>query len=312
MALVSFDKNDVVRIQTTFTNTAGTATDPTDVSIVVKPPSGTETTYDYNPGDIVKSSTGIYYLDVTANATGMWVFRWTGTGTVAQIDEGQFYVLLTDLQGSSVLAGYNELREKVFTVVRDSSRNFVTEADVDLWLGEGMDDLSSRLHLSQNTKTDSDSAISGNTIAIPTDFVDLIWLKVDRSGSDNDYVLPVDEELFNYYEESGADLSVTIARSFDGSFELYPTPSGTDYTLRYWSSTSTDLTAFTGTLRTRMVNYARAHAKYKEGEFTAGDRYLELYERGLPAPSDAGRNRPLLPATIRPEFGWFDSSAYRD
>lgn len=309
MALVSFDKNDVVRIQVTFKNSAGTPTDPTDVTVVVKAPSGTETTYDYNPGDIVRSSAGVYYLDVTANATGMWVFRWTGTGTVAQIDEGQFYVLLTDIQGSSVLAGLNELREKVFAVVRDTARTLVTEAEVDLWLIEGMEDLSSRLHLTQNSKTQADSAISSNRIAIPSDYADLVSLKVDRSGADNDYVLFVDDDLWNYHNEAGSDLSVTIGRTFNGNFELYPTPSGTTYTLRYWSSSS-DIAGFTGALRTRIANYARAYAKWKEGDMGQGDRYMELYERGLPDPLNTGKNRPILPATIRPAFGWFDSSEY--
>lgn len=304
MALVSFDKNDVVRISTTFTDTSDAVADPTDVSCVVKAPSGTETTSEYNPGDIVRDSTGIYHLDVTASASGTWVYRFTGTGAVAQVDEGEFYVLVSDLSSSATLAGWNEMREMVFTVVRDSSRDLVTETDVDLWLTEGMRDLSSRLHLTQNSKTQVDSAISSNLIDIPSDYVELIWLKLE-----DEPVVWTDEETFNSYQESGGTLSTTIGRVFNGNFELYPTPTDTDYTLRYWSS-STAVAGFTGTLRARLINYARAHAKWKEGEMGHGDRYMELYERALPTPNDLGQNRFPGPFEVHPAPGWFDSAEY--
>lgn len=203
---------------------------------------------------------------------------------------------------------FNEIRERVFTVVRDSSRTLVTETDVDLWMGEAIEDLTTRLHLGQEEKT---GTTSGNTIDIPDDYVDLIWLKVTRSGSDNDYVLWRDDDIYNSYAESGAAMGSTIGRVFNGNFEMYPTPdTGTAYTLRYWASSSSSLANVRGSLRTRIVNYSRAHAKYKEGDMGAGDRYMELYERNLPAPDNMGPNRLPGPYSIRPEGNWFTSGAY--
>lgn len=87
----SYDKGDLVRLTATFTNSAGVATDPTAVTCQVKSPSAT-TTYTYNPGTVVKDSTGVYHLDVSASAAGQWWYRWEGTGAVEQADEGTFVV----------------------------------------------------------------------------------------------------------------------------------------------------------------------------------------------------------------------------
>lgn len=204
------------------------------------------------------------------------------------------------------LGAFNELREKVYTVTRDSGRDFITEDDVDLWIQEAMDDLSSRLHLVQGSTS---STTSGNTIAIPDDYVALIWLEITKSGAGNDYVHWVDEDVWNYHSEVGADPGVWYGRPFNGNFEIYPTPdTGTAYEMRFWKSTDSSLTEFTGTLKTRIVNYARAHAKYKEGEFQAGDRYMGLYEEGLPSRNDRGRHHHPGPLTIVPLGGPFDDT----
>ena len=41
---------------------------------------------------LVKDSTGVYHLDVSASAVGQWYYRWEGTGAVEQADEGTFVV----------------------------------------------------------------------------------------------------------------------------------------------------------------------------------------------------------------------------
>ena len=87
----SYDKGDLVRLTATFTNSAGVATDPTTVTCRVKSPT-TTTVYTYNPGTVLKDSTGVYHLDVSASAVGQWYYRWEGTGAVEQADEGTFVV----------------------------------------------------------------------------------------------------------------------------------------------------------------------------------------------------------------------------
>lgn len=91
---------DTVRITNTF-SVAGTPTDPTTVTLVVTDPSGnTEGTYTYGGATITKSSTGVYYKDLTVDEVGTWLYRWTGTGTVADVAVDSFDV---DADGPDLL-----------------------------------------------------------------------------------------------------------------------------------------------------------------------------------------------------------------
>lgn len=78
---------DVVRIETTFTNPAGTPVVPTSVVLTIKPPSGAnETPTPTTP------STGVYRCDYTPSLEGLYRYRWAGTGSNAGADEGHFTV----------------------------------------------------------------------------------------------------------------------------------------------------------------------------------------------------------------------------
>lgn len=203
--------------------------------------------------------------------------------------------------------GWNEMREKVYAVVKDSSRTTVTEADVDLWIQEGMEELSSRLDITQAQKTDADTAISGNAIALPTDFKEHIWLQMD---STDDYAEFVDEDVWNSWQDSGGDPGHTLARVFNGNIECYPTPAaGSDYVLRYWTISSAP-SSFTGSLRAKCVNYARAHALYKMDNPAMADRYMAMFEQGIPEPNVRTKNSQVLPTAIYLAGGYFDSSDY--
>lgn len=91
MTINVFDVGDVVRVQSAFT-VSGTATDPTTVTLSVKEPDGTVTSYTYAAAEITKSTTGVYYKDISIDASGTWSYRWVGTGAVATAEEGQFLV----------------------------------------------------------------------------------------------------------------------------------------------------------------------------------------------------------------------------
>jgi hypothetical protein len=80
------------RLSTEFT-VSSVATDPTTVSLVVTTPSGAATTYTYALAQVTKSTTGNYYKDITWTEKGWWKWRWEGTGTCAQVDEGHIYVM---------------------------------------------------------------------------------------------------------------------------------------------------------------------------------------------------------------------------
>jgi hypothetical protein len=67
-------------------------TDPTTISLAVTDPSGNTDTYTYAGATITKSSTGVYYKDVTVDEDGVWEYTWTGTGTAADIATGSLSV----------------------------------------------------------------------------------------------------------------------------------------------------------------------------------------------------------------------------
>jgi len=89
----TYDVGDAVRITNTFTNLAGTATDPTTITVKVKTPANIETTYVYlTDAAVVRTSTGVYYIDVSLTEAGVWAYRFVGTGTVKAAKEGTFIV----------------------------------------------------------------------------------------------------------------------------------------------------------------------------------------------------------------------------
>ena len=88
----TYHKGDLVRCTGTFTNAAGTATDPDVVKASIRSPS-TTTTYTYGTdAELVKSATGIYYVDVSASASGVWWYRFFSTGTGQGAGETHFVV----------------------------------------------------------------------------------------------------------------------------------------------------------------------------------------------------------------------------
>jgi hypothetical protein len=75
--------------------------DPTAVTCLVTDPSGNAVLHTYqgaSPSDITKPLVGHYVLTVPcspneANADGLWSYKWTGTGTVSDVQPGTWRVL---------------------------------------------------------------------------------------------------------------------------------------------------------------------------------------------------------------------------
>ena len=87
------DVGDRVRISTTVLNSAGTATDPTTLTFKIVTPAGVTTTYVYGTdAELVKASTGNYYVDYTTPTYGRFPYRWVATGNVTQATEGTLVV----------------------------------------------------------------------------------------------------------------------------------------------------------------------------------------------------------------------------
>lgn len=80
--MTSYDKGDLVRLTVAFTDLGGTAADPTTVTLSVRDPAGTITTYTYAGAQVIKEATGAFYYDLALSTVGVYTYRWTGTGAV--------------------------------------------------------------------------------------------------------------------------------------------------------------------------------------------------------------------------------------
>jgi hypothetical protein len=191
-----------------------------------------------------------------------------------------------------------DLRRRVFSVLRDSEKSFTEDQDVEDLLNEAYLDLTARLRLLRKEATGTTS--STGTVALPTDFIEPVWFSVlPSSSSDNHVVVEfTDDAVFDSWRLSESEPSNVLGRIYNGTIETYPVVVSLAYTLRYVYTPTTldsvgDSPLIPAELQVRMVNYARAHCKYKEGEMAEGDRYLSMYEDGLPtAPLGARRERP--------------------
>ena len=88
-----YDIGDVVRSSVAFATTAGSATDPTVITVTYKIDDGDTISKVYGvDGEVVKASTGNYYIDLTGTV-GTWYIRWIGIGTVAAVAEDWWHIV---------------------------------------------------------------------------------------------------------------------------------------------------------------------------------------------------------------------------
>lgn len=91
----TYDVGDTIRLQATFTNSAGTQVDPSSVSLQYKQYRAdplSYTTLVYGVNSIVLAGAGSYYHDFAVSSGGEWRYRWNGTGANQAAVEGQFLV----------------------------------------------------------------------------------------------------------------------------------------------------------------------------------------------------------------------------
>lgn len=87
----TYDVGDVVRLSNVVEQ-GGAAMDPTTLTLIVKLPDATETTYTYAGATITRDSAGNYHVDVSVTMPGKHRYRWTSTGTGQASEEDWFEV----------------------------------------------------------------------------------------------------------------------------------------------------------------------------------------------------------------------------
>lgn len=173
------------------------------------------------------------------------------------------------------------MQSRVYAVIRDSAKGFVLASEVQEWLNEGNLELAKRLRVLRKTTTGSTDGTA--FIPVPADFLEALTL--DIGGGKAEFVR---DPSFDARVSIGGTPSIRAARVFGNNIEVFPAPPGaTAYTLRHLKtpaamSADGNTSELPESLHVKVVNYARAHAKYKEGDFDAGDRYMAMYEQGLP------------------------------
>ena len=81
-----FERGEIVRLRAEFRTPktavpANVLIDPVTVSLTVRNPGGTSTTYLYGDVGIVKDSTGVYSFPLTLDSDGTYHWRWEGTNS---------------------------------------------------------------------------------------------------------------------------------------------------------------------------------------------------------------------------------------
>lgn len=91
----TYDVGDLVRLRGSFTNSAGTAVDPSSVTLQYRrflDDPASYTTLVYGVGSITRVQTGEYLHDLAVNTDGEWRYRWNGLGANAAAVEESFKV----------------------------------------------------------------------------------------------------------------------------------------------------------------------------------------------------------------------------
>lgn len=89
----SYDIGDARDILVTFTDQNGVPADPTGITFKMREPDGTETTYVHGTdAEVVKESTGVYYVTWTYAKKGRHIARWNGTGVLISAEQDETWV----------------------------------------------------------------------------------------------------------------------------------------------------------------------------------------------------------------------------
>lgn len=92
MTISAAAKGTQYQLETTISVNSTNVT-PTAITLSIKDPAGTLTTY--TSSQVTNSATGVYYYNYTMALEGMYYYKWVTTGTGAGASQGQFRSLDT-------------------------------------------------------------------------------------------------------------------------------------------------------------------------------------------------------------------------
>lgn len=202
-------------------------------------------------------------------------------------------------------------RDQVRTVVRDAQGDFITDDDIDVWLNEAQRDIANRVKGLQKLATATVAA--GSVIPLPADLVKVHSLRLTGQTWPAQFT---DDATWASWSDTGGNPNVTLYRIFGDSIYLFPDATGSTYTLEY-SYEPADLvdtddeSLLPKNLHSKMVNYARAQALLKAGDTSLADRYLVMFEEGLPAVTIGRERRVPGPLSMSFARGPFDTTDAR-
>lgn len=194
------------------------------------------------------------------------------------------------------MATFVQLQNRTYAVIRDPSKVFVLLSEVKDWLNEAQLEIAARLRCIDKELSDTFADATG-VEPVPADFVDIEGFRIGTAD-----VVFVDSQSFWGAKDESLTLeepAAYLGRIFGGNFEVYPAPAAaTAYKLRYIRKPATlsgdsDVPEIPEEWHVHMTYYATARALYKLNEEGNADRYMAMYQEGLPPKrSPRSRNRP--------------------
>lgn len=202
----------------------------------------------------------------------------------------------------------SELKSRVYAPLRDPSKTFVFDEEVEDWLNEAYFDLALRLELLQVETT---GVFTAGALALPATLGRILSLSIAGRSRSVEFV---DDAVYDSWRDAGGPPGVSLGRVWNSTVEVIPAPNnGVAYTLRYAGiparlDSVEDTPVVNELLQTKMVRYAQWQGFTKISEPGDADRCLGVYEQGLPDP-ELGRARLTPgPINIAYELGPFDTS----
>lgn len=89
----SYVEGQGIRLTGQFRDDVGRLADPNGIYVRIRTPDSVVVTYVYlTDSELVRLSTGVYYIDLDLEQDGCWAFAWGSTGALQALTDGTFDV----------------------------------------------------------------------------------------------------------------------------------------------------------------------------------------------------------------------------